>query len=104
MALSGMTGFARINGEADWGTWHWEARSVNGRGLDIRINMPSGLETIEKHVRKSISETFTRGSVQLALRVDMAGAQALSVNQDALQTLMRAFQTAGGDAAAGSMS
>ena len=101
MALSGMTGFARINGEADWGTWHWEARSVNGRGLDIRINMPSGLETIEKHVRKSISETFTRGSVQLALRVDMAGAQALSVNQDALQTLMRAFQTAGGDAAAG---
>ncbi|MEL6667149.1 MAG: YicC/YloC family endoribonuclease, partial [Pseudomonadota bacterium] len=39
MALSGMTGFARESGEAEWGTWSWEARSVNGRGLDVQSNV-----------------------------------------------------------------
>lgn len=101
MALSGMTGFARVNGEAVWGSWHWEARSVNGRGLDVRLNMPSGLEEIQKSVRKAASDTFTRGSVQLALRIDLEGADTVSVNEQVLKTLMAAYEKAEGALATG---
>lgn len=101
MGLSGMTGFARIDGEAAWGTWHWEARSVNGRGLDIRLNMPSGLERVEKAVRKAASDAFTRGSLQIALRVELDGADNISVNESVLQTLLAAYEKAEGAMATG---
>lgn len=101
MALSGMTGFARVNGEAAWGSWHWEARSVNGRGLDVRLNMPSGLEEVQKTVRKAASDAFTRGSIQLALRIELEGADTVSVNENVLQTLVAAYEKAEGALATG---
>ena len=101
MALSGMTGFARVSGKDSWGSWHWEARSVNGRGLDVRLNMPSGLETVEQAIRKAASNTFKRGSLQVALRVELESAQSVSVNQEVLQTLMKAYETAEGAMATG---
>lgn len=101
MALSGMTGFARVNGEAAWGSWHWEARSVNGRGLDVRLNMPSGLEEVQKTVRKAASDAFTRGSIQLALRIELEGADTVSVNETVLQTLVSAYEKAEGALATG---
>ncbi|NQY13268.1 MAG: YicC family protein [Henriciella sp.] len=101
MALSGMTGFARVSGEADWGNWHWEARSVNGRGLDVRLNMPSGLESVEKSVRKSVSETFKRGNLQIALRIELEGADTVSVNESVLKTLLEAYEKAEGAMATG---
>ncbi|MEM7639412.1 MAG: YicC/YloC family endoribonuclease [Pseudomonadota bacterium] len=101
MGLSGMTGFARVNGEAEWGNWHWEARSVNGRGLDVRLNSPSGLEGVEKAVRKAASDAFSRGNLQIALRIELAGAEAVSVNEQVLQTLMTAYEKAEGALATG---
>ncbi|MEL6827879.1 MAG: YicC/YloC family endoribonuclease [Pseudomonadota bacterium] len=101
MGLSGMTGFARVNGEAEWGNWHWEVRSVNGRGLDIRLNMPSGMEAVEKAVRKAASDAFNRGNLQIALRIELAGAESVSVNEQVLQTLMTAYEKAEGALATG---
>ena len=101
MALSGMTGFARESGEAEWGTWSWEARSVNGRGLDVRLNVPSGLESIEQAVRKSVSETFKRGNLQIGLRIEMTGSEKIAVNESVLQTLIKAYEAADGTMATG---
>lgn len=101
MALSGMTGFARVSGEAEWGNWHWEARSVNGRGLDMRLNMPSGLEAVEKSVRKAASDAFKRGNLQIALRIELDGADAVTVNEAVLQTLLAAYEKAEGAMATG---
>ena len=101
MALSGMTGFARESGEAEWGTWSWEARSVNGRGLDVRLNVPSGLESIEQAVRKSVSETFKRGNLQIGLRIEMTGSEKIAVNESVLQTLVKAYEAADGTMATG---
>jgi len=41
MAVSSMTGFARAAGSG--GTWRWtfELKSVNAKGLDIRLRMPA---------------------------------------------------------------
>ena len=96
-----MTGFARESGEADWGSWVWEARSVNGRGLDVRINMPSGLDVVEQAVRKAASEAFARGSIQVSLRIDLSGDESISVNQTVLNTLMAAYEAAEGAMATG---
>ena len=101
MGLSGMTGFARTSGEAEWGSWSWEARSVNGRGLDVRVNLPSGLDGVEQAMRKAASEEFSRGSLQLSLRIELAGAETVSVNTNVLNTLMRAYETADGALATG---
>ncbi|NQY39836.1 MAG: YicC family protein [Henriciella sp.] len=101
MALSGMTGFARESGEAEWGTWSWEARSVNGRGLDVRLNVPSGLEVIEQAVRKSVSDAFKRGNLQIGLRIEMTGSEKIAVNESVLQTLVKAYEAADGTMATG---
>ncbi len=72
--LSGMTGFARVSGEAAWGTWAWEAKSVNGRGLDLRVNLPPGFEMLERPIKAAASTRFTRGSIQVGLRIDAQAA------------------------------
>jgi uncharacterized protein (TIGR00255 family) len=96
-----MTGFARISEEAAWGSWSWEARSVNGKGLDVRVNMPSGLEAVDQAVRKAISTTFKRGSLQVGLRIELSGAETVSINEDVLATLMAAYERAEGALATG---
>ena len=47
MALISMTGFADLAGQADGLAWTWEARSVNGRGLDLRLRLPEGFEALD---------------------------------------------------------
>ena len=69
MALISMTGFAEARGAHANLRWRWEARSVNGRGLDIRLRLPSGFEGIESGARTLVAERFKRGSVQAVLTV-----------------------------------
>ena len=51
MGISSMTGFARADGAADGLAWTWELRSVNGRGLDVRLRLAPGYDAIEAAVR-----------------------------------------------------
>ncbi len=101
MGISGMTGFARESGEAAWGSWSWEARSVNGKGLDVRVNMPSGLETLDQAIRKEIGSRFKRGSVQIGLRIELSGAESISINENVLSTLLSAYERTEGALATG---
>src|SRR5262245_30598178 len=70
--IRGMTGFGRSQGQASWGAWAWEARSVNGKAVDLRTNMPPGCEAVDFEARKRVKERFQRGSFQLQLRIDYA--------------------------------
>ncbi len=101
MGISGMTGFARVSEEAEWGSWSWEARSVNGKGLDVRVNMPSGLEAVDQAVRKTVSSTFKRGSLQIGLRIELSDGETVSINEAVLATLMAAYERAEGALATG---
>ncbi|MCF8504298.1 MAG: YicC family protein [Caulobacter sp.] len=81
MALSGMTGFARVEGSE--GAWSWavEARSVNGRNLDVRFRGPPGFDLLEKGVRDGAQARFQRGQVTVGLQAKRAeSAVAVSVN------------------------
>ena len=86
--LSGMTGFARVTGEESWGAWAWEAKSVNGRSLDVRVNYPPGFDPLEREVKAMATERFNRGSLQVSLRIDMAsGAGGVVIDHVLLATL-----------------
>ena len=54
-ALSSMTGFARSHGASGPYAWAWEIKSVNGKGLDIRLRLPPGWDAIEVPVRARAS-------------------------------------------------
>jgi uncharacterized protein (TIGR00255 family) len=69
MTLQSMTGFARSDGALDGTAWHWELRSVNNRGLDLRLRLPAGFEALEPKVRDRIAKSIARGSVNASLSV-----------------------------------
>ncbi|MCZ6604954.1 MAG: YicC family protein [Alphaproteobacteria bacterium] len=69
MALVSMTGFARAEGKDDLYSWAWEAKSVNGKSLDIRCRMPAGFDRLEMGARKLAVRHLQRGSLSLSLTV-----------------------------------
>jgi uncharacterized protein (TIGR00255 family) len=69
MTIASMTGFARTQGTAGDLAWVWEMRSVNNKGLDLRLRLPSGFEALDQPVRKLAGGAFARGSVSLNLQV-----------------------------------
>ena len=58
-----MTGFGRAEGVCGPTRWIWEARSVNGRGLDVRTRLPNGYEALEAPIREAAQKRFRRGSI-----------------------------------------
>lgn len=58
-----MTGFARTDGQQDGTAWAWEIRSVNGRGLDLKLRLPPGLDALEPLLREAAGQVLRRGNV-----------------------------------------
>jgi uncharacterized protein YicC (UPF0701 family) len=52
MALSSMTGFARGQGVSGSYAWSWELKSVNSKGLDLKLRFPMGWDVIEAPRRR----------------------------------------------------
>jgi uncharacterized protein (TIGR00255 family) len=70
--ITSMTGYATREGAAPGFAWTWEVRSVNARGLDIRLRLPDGLGALEADLRKKIGTVVARGSVNVTLRLTRA--------------------------------
>jgi uncharacterized protein (TIGR00255 family) len=93
MALSSMTGFARSHGVAGAYAWAWELKSVNSKGLDLKLRMPPGWDTIEPAVRARANETLARGSVFANLTVSREGAAPVArINEPALNAVLAALK------------
>jgi uncharacterized protein (TIGR00255 family) len=97
MALSSMTGFARSHGAAGPYAWAWELKSVNAKGLDFKLRLPSGWDAIEVPVRGRASEKLARGSVFANLTVSREGAPpAVRVNEPVLAAVLAALKALAG--------
>ncbi len=84
-----MTGFARAQGGDAELHWAWEAKSVNGRNLDIRCRMPTGFEALEPVARGAVAEHCKRGNVSIQLTVSRGQQPArVRINRDALDQLL----------------
>lgn len=71
-ALASMTGFARTTGRFGSWDWAWEARSVNGKGLDVRLRLPPGCDALDPPARGAIARWVTRGSLSVSLALTHA--------------------------------
>jgi uncharacterized protein (TIGR00255 family) len=70
MAIVSMTGFAEAHGAHESARWRWEAKSVNGRGLELRLRVPPGFDSIEAAARMLAGERFKRGNIQATLNLE----------------------------------
>jgi uncharacterized protein (TIGR00255 family) len=64
-----MTGFAARRGSAAGMSWTWDLRSVNGKGLDLRLRVPDWIDGLELALRADLQKAITRGNVNLTLKV-----------------------------------
>jgi uncharacterized protein (TIGR00255 family) len=72
--------------------WHWELRSVNGKGLDARLRLPPGMDGIEQRLRTELARHLKRGNCQINLVLDRSEMAApLRVNRAALAVVMEAI-------------
>lgn len=102
MTISSMTGFGRAQGIAGGYAWAWEVRSVNGRGLDLRLRLASGFEALEQPLRKLAGTMLARGNVSINLQVQRERTEnRYQLNEDWLAVVNAAAQrireTGGGD-------
>ncbi|WP_455178289.1 YicC/YloC family endoribonuclease [Azospirillum melinis] len=97
-----MTGFARVDGHGDGYSWTFEAKSVNGRSLDLRCRLPSGFDSVEAAARADVPKRLARGNVNLTLTVNRAqSVSQLRINRELLaQVLEIAREIEGAGAAA----
>ncbi len=96
MPLCSMTGFARVDGAGEGYRWTWEVRSVNGKGLDIRLRVPPGFDHVEPAARERIGAGLARGNVQAGLTAQHeAGATRVRINEDVLAEVIAAMERVG---------
>ena len=67
--IASMTGYARTQGADERRRWVWEARSVNGRNLEVRCRVPQGFERLENPARTAAAAKLKRGNVALSLTI-----------------------------------
>jgi uncharacterized protein (TIGR00255 family) len=93
MSLKSMTGFAARDGTAGPAAWHWELRSVNSRGLDVRLRLPPGFEGLEPRIRAAITQHLARGSIAVNLSAKRSdGGAEIRLNEAALRQVLLALE------------
>jgi len=92
-ALASMTGYGRAHGAVPGVAFVVELKSVNGRGLDMRIRATPGFDALEPEIRRRIGKAVTRGSLTVSLNVDREGAGGrVVVNHQALEAVLEGFR------------
>jgi uncharacterized protein (TIGR00255 family) len=89
MALSSMTGFARRHGVSGAYGWAWELKSVNAKGLDLRLRLPPGWDGVEGAVRAQAAKVLARGNVYATLTAERKGiTPVVRVNEPVLNAVL----------------
>ena len=96
-SLASMTGYARVTGAVPGASFTCEVKSVNGRGLDIRLRLAPGFDALESDLRQLIGKMVARGSLTFNLSVERDGAGGdLLINRQALATVLAAMDELSG--------
>ena len=91
--IASMTGYARAGGVAAGLHFSVEIKTVNGRGLDIRVRAPPGLEVLAEAARKRLTGAFSRGTLHVNLQVTSdAGPPRPRINEAALAALLQSVE------------
>jgi uncharacterized protein (TIGR00255 family) len=97
MALSSMTGFARSQGVCGTYVWSWELKSVNAKGLDLRLRVPPGWDAVDVPARNRATAVLARGTVYGTLNVKREGiAPVVKVNEPVLAAVLATLKDLSG--------
>ena len=95
MAVSSMTGFARAAGASGRWRWAFELKSVNAKGLDLRLRMAPPFDRIEPDARARLAKALARGTCFGTLAAQREGtAIEARIDQAALQSIAAAAREA----------
>jgi uncharacterized protein (TIGR00255 family) len=83
--MASMTGFGRAQGEVEAISWVWELRSVNGRGLDVKLRLPAGLDALEAGLKDAAAKILKRGNVSGTLSIKRDAVSGLTADLAALE-------------------
>jgi uncharacterized protein (TIGR00255 family) len=101
MALSSMTGFARVQGVSGAYAWAWELKSVNAKGYDLRLRLPPGWDAVDAPLRAQAGKALARGTIYGNLTIERQGAApTVKVNEDVLNAVLAAIDKLKGRIAA----
>ena len=90
-----MTGFARQEDSSETHHWFWELRSVNGRGLDVRLRLAQGYDFLEPFVREAVRRKFSRGSIQILLSMKRSSVEPqIRINEHVIGELLEMTRAA----------
>jgi len=90
-----MTGFARAAGSSGEWRWAFEIKSVNAKGLDLRLRMPTPFDRVEGEARSRLAKAFARGTCFATLSAQREGsATAMRIDQAALEAIAAAARSA----------
>ncbi|HEV2531490.1 YicC/YloC family endoribonuclease [Phenylobacterium sp.] len=91
MTISGMTGFGRSEGALAGWSWAVEARSVNGRNLEVRFRGPPGFDALERAAREQAQARFQRGQLTVGVQAKRSeGSAAVRLNLEQLDRYLAA--------------
>ncbi|EYD73536.1 Protein YicC [Rubellimicrobium mesophilum DSM 19309] len=91
--IRSMTAFASRRGSFGDLQWDWDLRGVNGRGLELRLRLPEGIEGLEPGVRAALSARLSRGNVSLTLRLSRpAGEGGFGIDEAQLDRVLHALE------------
>ncbi len=71
--LQSMTGFGKSNGVFNSKKISVEIRSLNSKGLDLSVKLPSCYRELESEIRKIVAERLDRGKIDLGLFLESSG-------------------------------
>jgi uncharacterized protein (TIGR00255 family) len=95
MTLSSMTGFARASGASEPWRWVVELKSVNAKGLDLRLRLPPAFERIESEARARLGRALSRGTCFVGVNAQREGFSGeAQVNRPALAAILAAVAEA----------
>jgi uncharacterized protein (TIGR00255 family) len=90
-----MTGFARAVGSGGAWRWAFELKSVNAKGLDLRLRMPAPFDRVETEARARLAKAFARGTCFGTLVAQREGtATEARIDTAALESVAKAARDA----------
>jgi uncharacterized protein (TIGR00255 family) len=80
--IRSMTGFARREHAAEFGSLIWELRTVNHRYLEVGLRLPEELRSLEPEFRQAIAGQIRRGKFDATLQFRPAAGATASLELD----------------------
>ena len=88
MSVSSMTGFARAAGSTGAWRWAFEIKTVNAKGLDLRLRMPAPFDRVEAEARARLGKALHRGTCFATLAAQREGAATTArIDRAALESI-----------------